>query len=127
MHTITILFLEDGAFVFRDGILRYSKEITMETDKKTLLVVTTCCICAVEFGLTQALEGLRQKDHRDFSCPNGHAQHYNKPEVDPRDAELIKLRAELVDARALIEKLQAELDTLKIEVELWKPRKEEVA
>src|ERR1017187_10747844 len=31
MHTITILFLEDGAFVFRDGTLRYSKEITMET------------------------------------------------------------------------------------------------
>jgi len=71
-----------------------------------------------------SLQSSRQRP-RDFHCPNGHSQHYLAPEVDPKDAELIKLRAELVDAKTLTAKLQAELDTLKIEVELWRPREDE--
>lgn len=82
-----------------------------------------CCICAIDFGMLRVLHNLRRNDYRDFSCPNGHSQHYNKPEVDPRDAELKKLREELAVEKALVEKLQIELDALKTEVELWGPRK----
>lgn len=97
----------------------------MSDKEESKFVTATCYLCAIDFCITKVLYNLRVKDRRDFHCPNGHSQHYLAPEVDPKDAELIKLRAELVDAKTLTAKLQAELDTLKIEVELWRPREDE--
>ena len=36
----------------------------------------TCCECGAAFCMDNDLYLLRQKDHRMFYCPNGHAQHY---------------------------------------------------
>lgn len=75
-----------------------------------------------EHPMTKAMYDLRRGDYMDFVCPNGHAQHYIKPTVDPRDAELVRLRKEVEDTSALAKRLQAEVDALKLEVEVWRPR-----
>lgn len=40
------------------------------------LVVEQCCSCHVHFGMTQELHNRRRQDHQNFTCPNGHGQHY---------------------------------------------------
>lgn len=40
------------------------------------LVVESCCICSVTFGITRALYDAKRSDHGTFYCPAGHGQHY---------------------------------------------------
>lgn len=36
----------------------------------------TCIDCGVLFGLEAHYDDERKQDHKSFSCPNGHSQHY---------------------------------------------------
>ncbi len=53
------------------------------------LAQETCCNCGVKFGLAHDYKEERLKDHRNFSCPNGHQQHYTgETEADRLKKEL---------------------------------------
>jgi len=70
------------------------------------LVVEECIACGVIFGITSAYRKERMNDHRNFSCPNGHSQHWPQES----DAEKFKrLYNEAEDRRA---QTQAEADQL---------------
>jgi len=91
------------------------------------LLVVYCCNCSVMFGMTQVQWDSLHRLHTLFYCPNGHPQQWNAPVVDPKDEELETLRKNLVEVTARADKLQAEVDALKLEVEVWRPRAEEIA
>jgi hypothetical protein len=42
----------------------------------TVLEVTSCCECGVEFAAPARLLDTRREDHQNFYCPNGHTLHY---------------------------------------------------
>ena len=42
----------------------------------TTMVTEECCVCGILFAMTSDFEKARRKDKKDFSCPNGHKQHY---------------------------------------------------
>src|SRR5271156_3483261 len=90
------------------------------------LLVVHCCNCSIMFGITQAQWELLHRLHTLFYCPNGHPQQWNAPPVfDPKDAELKTLREKLTEVSARADKLQAEVEALKLEVEIWRPRTRE--
>jgi len=92
-------------------------------EEKEGLVTETCCGCGVVFGMSPAHHARRKYDCDTYYCPNGHGQHFTKPSTDPKDTELVKLRADLATATALAEKLQKELDETRLDLEIWKPSK----
>jgi hypothetical protein len=86
------------------------------------LETITCCMCAVVFGVTPAMEALRRKDFANFYCPNGHCQAYTRPVIDPKDAELSELREKVATLTKSAERLTVENTALATELEIWKPR-----
>lgn len=55
-----------------------------------------CYLCGIEFGMDNDLYQQRLKDHRDFYCPNGHAQRFlGKNKWEKRIDELEDLVARL--------------------------------
>lgn len=70
--------------------------ILTDIEYGTTLVATTCGVCHVPFGLPDQMMRARQKDGRDFWCPNGHAIHYyeteNKKLQKALDVERERLR-----------------------------------
>lgn len=40
------------------------------------MISLNCIECGIEFGLAGPLYERRVKDHRDFTCPNGHKQRF---------------------------------------------------
>ena len=55
------------------------------------IVAERCIACGVIFGVEASYQQRRKDDHKDYSCPNGHWQHYlGKTEAD-------KLREQLRD------------------------------
>jgi len=88
------------------------------------LARVSCATCGTTFGMTPTLYGFRKKDGEGFFCPNGHSVRFTRPAptVDPRDAELTKLRSEVGSLTKDIARLTKENDALRTELELWKPR-----
>jgi hypothetical protein len=84
----------------------------------------SCAVCTVWFGLTPTMVARRKDDHKGFFCPNGHSNVYEAPPptIDPRDAELVRLRAETKDQAETIGCLKEEIASLTAELEVWKPR-----
>ncbi len=41
------------------------------------LVKELCITCGVRFAVPEYYQTWRKRDHKDFTCPNGHQQHYN--------------------------------------------------
>lgn len=41
------------------------------------LRTTTCIECGCEFAMPDCLYNQYRKNHKDFSCPQGHLQHFN--------------------------------------------------
>ncbi|MDN5726081.1 MAG: hypothetical protein L0G99_09160 [Propionibacteriales bacterium] len=39
-------------------------------------VIITCCRCYFEFGMPETMYERVTKNHSDWYCPNGHAQHF---------------------------------------------------
>lgn len=62
------------------------REVTLFTD--------TCINCGITFAYPSSLNQTLRESHRDFFCPNGHAQHYTG------ESEAEKLRKQLARARA---------------------------
>jgi hypothetical protein len=56
-----------------------------------------CCACGVEFAMPSSLRKKRLADHKEFYCPNGHAQHYTG------ESEAERLKRELVAANERID------------------------
>jgi hypothetical protein len=42
-----------------------------------VLVVQNCINCGTAFGVDREFDNQRREDHKNFHCPNGHAQHYS--------------------------------------------------
>lgn len=77
----------------------------------------TCCLCTIEFGLTEAMSRIRQKDHLNFYCPNGHAQCYS--------AAKSTVAEDLAAAQARVTELEKRVAELELELETWRPRAKE--
>jgi hypothetical protein len=58
-----------------------------------------CCDCGTFFGMQASLVAMRRKDHREFRCPNGHAQIFAAPKVDPDAERIAKLEADITTLR----------------------------
>lgn len=58
------------------------------------LLIETCCVCHINFGMPEALVTQRQGDHYNFYCPLGHSQHYTGLSTEE------KLRRQLKSAEA---------------------------
>jgi hypothetical protein len=67
------------------------------------LVVQTCCICGMAFGVEENYDRARRDDHKQFYCPAGHGQHY----AGKSEAE--KLQERLDDAARRERSLNARL------------------
>ena len=39
--------------------------------------VETCIVCGIHYAFPNEFYNQRRNDHKDFYCPNGHAQHYS--------------------------------------------------
>lgn len=60
-------------------------------------VKVNCCVCDVGFYITQRYYRIRQKDHNQFFCPNGHGQAYLAATIgDVRDGKATFDRPRLV-------------------------------
>jgi len=66
------------------------------------LVIERCCKCYMSFGVTQAFANSRKQDHRNFTCPDGHLQHYT--------------------GQTEAERLQTELREMEKRSQYWKDR-----
>lgn len=42
------------------------------------MIPYVCCVCGTLFSITKQLYDLREHDSKNFSCPNGHEQHFRK-------------------------------------------------
>jgi hypothetical protein len=73
--------------------------------QNTLVTVTlkpvTCCNCGVLFGMDADYMAERKRDHKYFTCPNGHSQHWSQK------TEAEKLRDQLTREKHLREQAQA--------------------
>jgi hypothetical protein len=81
-----------------------------------------CAMCTISFGVTKAMSRLRHGDQLNFYCPNGHANMWRASKVDPKDEKITNLEKVLAEVRERASKLQAEVEALRLEVEVWRPR-----
>lgn len=56
---------------------------------QTQLKAVSCYSCGTTFGLESGFYADRVRDHRDFSCPNGHVQHFMGKTVEEQLNELL--------------------------------------
>ena len=59
------------------------------------MITITCCICGVEFGLSEKQYNARATDGKLFHCPNGHHQHFGESTISKLEKQLNKLEAQL--------------------------------
>ena len=56
--------------------------------------IETCPECGIRFGIPDAFERHRRKDHNTFFCPNGHSQYYaGQSEAEQLRAENQRLKS----------------------------------
>lgn len=75
------------------------------------IVPVMCCACGVVFGLEAGYRKQRLNDHKDWTCPNGHPQHYTgETEADTlrKQLERTKQEAEWARERARGEERRAQ-------------------
>jgi len=73
------------------------------TTTSTDLVTETCCNCGIWFAMPRPLYNQRRRDGENFTCPNGHKQHY----TDTDTVKLRRLEAQLTSTK---DQLQAARD-----------------
>lgn len=74
------------------------------------IVTETCCECGILFGMPDYLVKRLKTEGGAFYCPNGHGQHYVKPENVRLSEEIKWYRARLKEDRA---ELQATKNSLR--------------
>jgi len=72
-----------------------------------------CCNCAILFCLPDGYERQRRRDHKDFSCPNGHEQHFTGK------SDLEELRAEIAGLKRNLSYARGARDELRVQLEHW--------
>ena len=85
----------------------------MRTDTQNFTVTMVweeCCNCGMPFGLTQEFQNRRVKDHKNFHCPRGHAQHYyGKTAQEKKIEQLNRVVGNLRDHTDVLTREQAAL------------------
>jgi predicted RNase H-like nuclease (RuvC/YqgF family) len=90
--------------------------------------VTTfhCYDCGILMGIDADVVTSWKKSHKNFSCPNGHIQHW--PDQTDQEKELVALRAQVKDlkthldeALTLTETQKKRIEELTAELEIWRP------
>ena len=71
------------------------------------LVEEICCSCGIKFAMAKELHAQRVKDHKMFSCPNGHEQYYRGKTKDQKRVE--ELEKEKTRLESLIERAERAL------------------
>lgn len=76
--------------------------------KKTLeLEIVECITCGVIFAIPAQLDKQNQKEHKDFYCPNGHAEHYaGKSKQKQLEEEVHRLKGIIQGRDIYSEKLE---------------------
>lgn len=74
------------------------------------LVTEVCCKCGCLFAFSYYLQRKLRDNHKDFYCPNGHAQHYTGPtEVDRMRQERDRLKQQMAERDDMELALRTEL------------------
>lgn len=64
---------------------------------------SSCSQCGIKYGLPLEFRAARMNDHKTFTCPNGHAQHYpQETEADALRKQVLFLLKELEDTKILL-------------------------
>lgn len=94
------------------------------------LIAIKCCSCGILFGLDKEVVALWRESKKNFKCPNNCVLGYN--DKSPKEIELEELRAKVLflqgkleSANKLIEDQKLKIDKLTLELEIWKPSKNE--
>lgn len=99
----------------------YQENVTMKLE--------ACCACGLLFGLTEDFQRRRKQDHKLFTCPNGHSQHYTgkastQQEVEKLQQQLAEQRQQNAKVWERVGELAQEAETLKKEKRKLKKRYE---
>jgi hypothetical protein len=85
-----------------------------------------CASCGVSFGIDKDVDKLWRGSHKSFWCPNGHSLSYSGPSA--QEKELTELRAkvktleeELSTAKQSMHTQTTAIETLRSELEIWRP------
>lgn len=81
---------------------------------RTTFVIQECCVCNVQFAMTQDMDKRRLADHKAFFCPSGHSQSY----TGKTEAQKQKERAD---------KLSNQVDAARARSEYWRNKQERTA
>lgn len=68
------------------------------------LLCQTCIDCGMVFGVPAEWDRRRREDHKEFVCPNGHAQYYPQE----TDAEKYKRKSQMLAEQVRMEREQRE-------------------
>lgn len=61
-------------------------------------VTITCYSCKMPFGMSRAFYEARRKDHKDFTCPAGHEQHFTGKSEEEKLREEVERKGQMLDA-----------------------------
>jgi len=85
-----------------------------------------CASCGVSFGIDKDVDKLWRDSYKSFWCPNGHSLSYSGP--SPQEKEISELRdkvasleKELSAAKQTMHTQTITIETLRSELEIWKP------
>ena len=89
-----------------------------------MMKTETCCVCGVEFGISQAKREDLLRCKNTFYCPNGHGQHF-VGETDREKLEKLQTKCSLLSASTtrwekLADERLVELNHLKKSVAYYK-------
>ena len=90
--------------------------------------VTTfhCYDCGILMGIDSDVVTSWKKSHKNFTCPNGHVQHWGDESVQEKEisslkAEVKTLKTKLEAADKLAEEQTKKLAEMTTELEIWRP------
>jgi DNA-binding transcriptional regulator YiaG len=61
-------------------------------------VTITCCECRMPFGMSRSFYDAKRKDHKTFTCPAGHEQHFTGKSEEDKLREEVERKTQMIDA-----------------------------
>lgn len=81
------------------------------------MIMETCCVCGVEFGIPDPLHEDLLRCKNDFFCPNGHKQHFvgeiAEHKIERLSRKLKEALAQRAEYSGLVNIYRAEIQQLK--------------
>lgn len=75
--------------------------MSLTITNKTVFVVEDCCVCGMQFAMTEDFRRRKLNNHEGFYCPSGHGQSYTgKTEAQKQRERADKLEQQADAARA---------------------------